>query len=93
MSRIVRNLTIAVAATMAVALTGMTIAEAKTSRGVRQLVVKKRPFTDSGRVVPIGSESHYVHDGSLPGRSVDYYSSRGRYGAETLPGSFGVFGN
>ena len=93
MSRIVRNLTIAVAATMAVALTGMTIAEAKTSRGVRQLVVKKRPFTDSGRVVPVGTEANYVYDTMQHQHTADYYTNRGAYGGETLPGRFGVFGN
>ena len=96
MSRLTRHLTLVVAASFAAALAGATIAEAKAKphhRSARALLVKKRPFTDAGRVVPVGTESNYVTDSTMRGRTSDYYTNRGAFGGETLPGRFGVFGN
>ena len=56
------------------------------------LTVKKRSFLDSGKVVPVGSESNYVTAGQYFTRTSDYYYARGRYGNETLPGRFDLPG-
>jgi hypothetical protein len=91
-----RHLSIAVVATCAAALAGATAAEAKTKHHhhtAHMLTVKKRPFTDAGRVVPVGTEANYVTDATMRSRTPDFYTNPGAYGGETLPGRFGTFGN
>ena len=89
--RFTRPFILATSACIAVLFASATIAEAKARKhagSTRTLTVKKRSFLDSGRVVPVGSESHYVSDQVRFGRTTDYYSQRSRYGNETLPGRF-----
>ena len=95
MSQIARKMTIAMAASLAAVFLTATLAEAQTRRTTpRTLTVKKRPFTDMGTVVPVGSMNRYATDGvQLRRISPTYYSNRGLYGNETLPGPFGVYGN
>ena len=92
MSPFTRTLTIALAASIAAVFASATLAEAKTPRKEgRALTVKKRPFTDTGNVVPVGSQNHYVSDTMNLRRTMPtYYSNRGLYGNETLPGPFGA---
>ncbi len=90
-----RKMTIAIAASLAAVFATATLAEAQTRRvPPRTLTVKKRPFTDMGTVVPVGSQNHYATDGNQL-RRVDptYYSNRRLYGNETLPGPFGAWWN
>ena len=95
--RMKRPFILATAAALAALFCAAAIAEAqpRQRRGepARPLTVQKRSFLDSGKVVPVGTESHYVRDIFDLQRSPDYYYARGRYGGETLPGRFGVFGN
>ena len=95
MSPFIRTLTIAMAASLAALFASATLAQAQTPRkDGRALTVKKRPFTDMGTVVPVGSQNRYVMDTMQPRRIMpSYYGNRGLYGNETLPGPFGVFGN
>ena len=94
MSRFKRNLSIVVAASLAVSFAGAAAAKTKPHHhSAHALLVKKRPFTDSGRVVPVGTEANYVYDTMQHQHTADYYTNRGAYGGETLPGRFGVFGN
>ena len=95
MSQIARRMTIAMATSLAAVFLTATLAEAQTRRTApRTLTVKKRPFTDMGTVVPVGSMNRYATDGvQLRRISPTYYSNRGLYGNETLPGPFGVYGN
>jgi len=90
-----RTLTIAMAASLAALFASATLAQAQAPRkDGRALTVKKRPFTDMGTVVPVGSQNRYVMDTMQPRRIMpSYYGNRGLYGNETLPGPFGVFGN
>jgi hypothetical protein len=92
MSPLTRTLAIAMAASLAAVFASATLAEAKTPRkDGRALTVKKRPFTDMGNVVPVGSQSRYVGDTMNLRRTMPtYYSNRGLYGNETLPGPFGA---
>ena len=92
MSPVTRTLAIAMAASLAAVFASATLAEAKTPRkDSRALTVKKRPFTDMGNVVPVGALSHYVGDTMNLRRTMPtYYSNRGLYGNETLPGPFGA---
>jgi hypothetical protein len=84
------------AASIAALFAATTIAEAKTrhvrAAPARPLTVKKRPFTDSGTMVPVGSESRYVYDTQYYGGMGDptYYGTPGSYGAETLPRRFEI---
>jgi hypothetical protein len=95
MSPFTRTLTIAMAASLAALFASATLAQAQAPRkDGRALTVKKRPFTDMGTVVPVGSQNRYVMDTMQPRRIMpSYYGNRGLYGNETLPGPFGVFGN
>ena len=95
MSPFTRTLTIAMAASLAALFASATLAQAQAPRkDGRALTVKKRPFTDMGTVVPVGSQNPYVMDTMQPRRIMpSYYGNRGLYGNETLPGPFGVFGN
>ncbi len=95
MSQFARKTTIAIAASLAAVFASASFAEAQTPRKQsRPLTVKKRAFTDMGTVVPVGSQNHYVNDFTQPRRIMPtYYSNRGLYGNETLPGPFGVYGN
>ncbi len=95
MSQIKSKMTIAIAASLAAVFLSATLAEAQTRRTTpRALTVKKRAFTDMGTVVPVGSQNHYATDGvQLRRITPTYYSNRGLYGNETLPGPLGVFGN
>ncbi len=80
------------AASMA-ALLAATVADAQArSRASHPLTVHKRSFLDTGKIVPIGSESRYVSDTIRYNRTSDYYSQRGKYGSETLPGPFDLPG-
>jgi hypothetical protein len=81
------------AAVSAVAILALSAADAQArSRGSRPLTVHKRSFLDTGKVVPVGSESRYVSDTVRYNRTSDYYSQRGKYGSETLPGPFDLPG-
>ena len=95
MSPFTRTFTIAMAASLAALFASADLAEARTPRKEgRALTVKKRPFTDMGTVVPVGSQNRYVLDTMQPRRIMPSYNgNRGLYGNETLPGPFGVFGN
>ena len=92
MSPFTRNLTIAMAASLAALFASANLAQAQTPRkDSRALTVKKRPFTDMGTVVPVGSQNRYVGDTMNLRRTMPtYYSNRGLYGNETLPGHFGA---
>ena len=94
MSQFTRKLTIAMAASLAAVFVTAEIAEAQTrANAARTLTVKKRPFTDMGTVVPVGSQNRYATDG-VQLRRIDptWYSNRRLYGKETLPGPIGVYG-
>ena len=95
MSPFTLTLTIAMAASLAALFASADLAEARTPRkDGRALTVKKRPFTDTGKVAPVGSQNRYVMDTMQPRRIMpSYYGNRGLYGNETLPGPFGVYGN
>ena len=95
MSPFTRTLTIAMAASLAALFVSANFAEARTLRkDSRALTVKKRPFTDMGTVVPVGSQNRYVMDTMQPRRIMPtYYGNRGLYGNETLPGPFGASWN
>jgi hypothetical protein len=83
----------ATAASLATLLFASAAAEAQPRRAPagRELTVKRRPFTDSGNVVPVGSESRYVYDSQF--RRPDTFSfDRSGYGRETLPGRFDLPG-
>ena len=92
MSPFTRTLTIAMAASLAALFASATLAQAQTPRkDGRALTVKKRPFTDMGNVVPVGTQNRYVLDTIQPRRIMPtYYGNRGLYGNETLPGPFGA---
>jgi len=92
MSPFTRTLTIALAASLAALFASADVSEARTLRkDSRALTVKKRPFTDMGTVVPVGSQNRYVSDTMNLRRTMPtYYSNRGLYGNETLPGPFGT---
>ena len=92
MSQFARKISIAMAASLAAVFLSASLAQAQTPRkDTRALTVKKRPFTDMGNVVPVGSQNHYATDGVQAGSVVPtYYSNRGLYGNETLPGPFGA---
>ena len=92
MSQFARKMTIAMAASLAAVLASASLAQAQTPRKEsRPLTVKKRPFTDMGTVVPVGSQNRYVGDTMNLRRTMPtYYSNRGLYGNETLPGHFGA---
>ena len=94
MSPFTRTLTIAMAASLAALFVSANFAEARTLRkDSRALTVKKRPFTDMGTVVPVGSQNRYVMDTMQPRRIMPtYYGNRGLYGNETLPGPFDLPG-
>ena len=88
--RLTRTACLAVAASVA-ALFVATTADAQ-ARSSRPLIVKKRSFLDTGKVVPVGSESRYLDSNVRFNRTPDYYSQRGRYGNEMLPGPFDLPG-
>jgi hypothetical protein len=84
-----RLLLAATAASLATVFVASTIAEAKPRKPTgRQLTVKRRPFTDSGNVVNVGTESRYVYDGQYLQQRGTFGSPRASYGNETLPGRF-----
>jgi len=94
MRRAQRLVLAATAAALCAAFAGVPTAEAKHRKPIpRELTVHKRPFTDSGRVVPIGTESNYVRDGSNAGVSMTLGRAPNSYGGETLPGRFELPGN
>ncbi len=81
------------AASLAVLLAGSSVALARHAkrhapRPARELTVHGRPFTDSGNVVPVGSQSNYVRDGRGVGGASTFGHAPNSYGAETLPGQF-----
>jgi hypothetical protein len=95
MSRYPRMFLATTAAVIAAFVAMTTIAEARQHRhraAPHTLTVKKRPFTDSGRVVSRGSESRYVGDTHYSGVSPTLGRAPNSYGAETLPGRFDVPG-
>jgi len=59
----------------------------------RALTVNKRPFTDSGNVVNVGTQSRYVYDSQPSGHSMTLGVAPNSYGGETLPGRFELPGN
>jgi len=66
-------------------------AQSRRYRGERPtVVIKKRSFLDSGRVVPVGSLNNYVSVGGYAETNDNY---RGRYGRETLPRRFDLPGS
>ncbi len=83
------------AASLAALFAASTIAQAKPRHhhAPRGLLVKKRPFTDSGNVVNVGSESRYVYDGQYLTNSPTYGHAPSSYGGETLRGRFDLPGN
>ncbi len=79
-------------ALLAVGVAGLVVAPAQARArhhrhvvSAQALTVHKRPFTDSGNVVPVGSQSHYATDGQGDHRSFPGVAGY-RYGGETLPG-------
>lgn len=90
--RLTRPFIIALTTCLAGLFATANLAEAQTrnkrTAQSRPLTVQKRSFLDSGRVVPVGSESRYVSDTVNYQRTTDYYYARSRYGNETLPGRF-----
>ncbi len=95
MSRSPRMFLATTAAAIAALVAMTTLAEARHHRHgapARALTVKKRPFTDSGRVVAKGSESRYVGDTHYSGVSPTLGHGPNSYGAETLPGRFDLPG-
>ena len=92
MNKPARKTTLALAASLAALFASATLAEAQTPRkDSRPHIVRNRAFTDTGTVVPVGSENRYVTDSMQPRRTdPTYYSNRGLYGNETLPGPFGA---
>lgn len=89
--RLNRTACLTLAAALAAIFVSTAAAEAQDRNG-RPLVIKRRSFLDTGNVVPVGSQSHYVTDTGQLNRTPDYYSQRGRYGLETLPGPFDLPG-
>jgi hypothetical protein len=92
-----RSFIITASAAFAALFVTASVAEAqnrvKRTEQSRPLTVKKRSFLDAGNVVPVGSESRYVTNMTQLGRPMPSYNQPSRYGVETLPGRFGVFGN
>ena len=80
------------AAAFGIATLDEALAQSRRPTSARPLTVKRRPFTDSGNVVQIGSQSHYSYDMNHFQRNADYYTRRGAYGQETLPGPFDLPG-
>jgi hypothetical protein len=74
----------------ALALLAATVTSAE-AQGRRTVVIKKRSFLDSGRVVPVGSLSGYVNVGTIYNKP-PFYNSRSQYGTETLPRTFDIPG-
>jgi len=67
-------------------------AQSRRYRGERPtVVIKKRSFLDSGRVVPVGSLSGYVNVGTIYNKPA-FYNQRSQYGTETLPRTFDIPG-
>ena len=89
--RLTRSACLAAACVAALLAASVADAQAR-SRGSRPLTVHKRSFLDTGKIVPLGSESRYVSDTVRYNRTSDYYSQRGKYGSETLPGPFDLPG-
>ena len=53
-----------------------------------EIVIRKRPFTDSGTVVPVGSRNRYMDDSTIYNGSPPYSSTtwrRSDFGDEVLP--------
>ncbi len=94
--RMSRSFLLATSASLAVLFGAVSIAAAQTrqkrAQPAREIIVKKRSFLDSGRMVPVGSESNYVQAGTYFNRSPQYFGNRSGYGAETLPGRFDIPG-
>jgi hypothetical protein len=93
--RTARNMFLAAsAASLATVFVASTVADAKPRKVEgRELTVKRRPFTDSGNVVPVGSQANYVYDQQYLRERGTFGSPRSSYGAETLPGRFELPGN
>ena len=90
------NAVLAVAAVGVAAFAFLADASAQTRRdresairsaGAPPLTIRRRPFTDSGPVVPPGSLQNYVNMDTIWGRPA-WDHQRGRYGGETLPRPF-----
>jgi hypothetical protein len=75
------------AGSLALLTATITTAEARS----RTVVIKKRSFLDSGRVVPVGSLSGYVNIGTIYNKPA-FYNTRSQYGSETLPRTFDIPG-
>jgi hypothetical protein len=75
------------AGSLALLTATITTAEARS----RTVVIKKRSFLDSGRVVPVGSLSGYVNIGTIYNKPA-FYNTRSKYGSETLPRTFDIPG-
>ena len=88
MRRAHRIAIVATAASLAALFVGTTMSEARPRKPTHTLTVRRRPFTDSGQVVPVGTESHYVGDVGYNGRNSTLGMSPRSYGGETLPGRF-----
>ena len=89
MRRVERLLLAAAAASLATVFAASTAAEARPRKAhaARGLTVHRRPFTDAGNVVPVGTESRYVYDNQYPIEPMRTGPSF-HYGSETLPGRF-----
>ena len=79
--------------------TGLATAQARApgeffdpAREAPPLTVRKRPFTDSGVVVPRGYEQHYVEDQTTLHRPVYSSFNPDRYGQQILPRPFDGLG-
>jgi hypothetical protein len=77
------------AGSLALLTATISTAEAQSRRTV---VIKKRSFLDSGRVVPVGSLSGYVTIGTIYNKPA-FYNQRSQYGTETLPRTFDIPGS
>ncbi len=88
------KLTLAAAATgLAALLAGSAIAEAQPHKvravnSARPLTVTGRPFTDTGNIVPVGTEARYVYDSTFFAPNPTLGRAPNSYGAETLPQPF-----
>jgi hypothetical protein len=79
------------AGSLALLTATITTAEARSRGEGRTVVIKKRSFLDSGRVVPVGSLSGYVNIGTIYNKPA-FYNTRSQYGTETLPRTFDIPG-
>ncbi len=55
-----------------------------------EIVVRKRSFTNSGVVVPVGSRNRYMDDSTIYNRAPEGITKRSEFGDEVLPDSFNL---